>query len=65
MVTIYWWGIETEDSELCGEEFLTELENATSADHIEYARKLFPGEELVCYGEVSEYEAEAMGIDTY
>ena len=29
--TTYWWGIEDEDSELCGEEFFTELENADKA----------------------------------
>ena len=65
MTTIYWFGIVGEYSELCGEEFLTELENASKEEHIAYARELFPNEEIRCYGRVSEFEAEMMGIDTY
>ena len=42
MWTTYWWGIEDEDSYLCGEEFFTELENATKADHEKYAKAVFP-----------------------
>lgn len=63
--TTYWWGIEDEDSDLCGEEFFTELENATLEDHKKYVKKLFPNENLVCYGKVSAVEAEMMGLDTY
>lgn len=63
--TTYWWGIEDEDSDLCGEEFFTELENATLEDHKEYVKKLFPNENLACYGQVSAAEAEMMGLDTY
>lgn len=63
--TTYWWGIEDEDSDLCGEEFFTELENATLEDHKEYVKKLFPNENLACYGKVSAVEAEMMGLDTY
>ena len=63
--TTYWWGIEDEDSELCGEEFFTELENADKATHLMYVKKLFPNENPKCYGRVTEEEAEMMGLDTY
>ena len=64
--TTYWWGIEDEDSELCGEEFFTELaNNATCADHRHYLAEIFPNENPICYGRVSEAEAEMMGLDTY
>lgn len=63
--TTYWWGIEDEDSELCGEEFFTELENADKAMHRAYVKELFPNENPRCYGKVTEEEAEMMGLDTY
>lgn len=65
MWTTYWWGIEDEESDLCGEEFFTALENATKADHLKYAKELFRNEQLKCYGKVTEEEAEMMGLDTY
>lgn len=63
--TTYLWAIEDEDSDLCGEEFFTELENATKADHEKYVKEIFPNENPVCYGRVSQMEAEMMGLDTY
>lgn len=65
MWTTYWWIIDTEDSDLCGEEFFTELENGSLEAHWDYVRDLFPGEHLRCFGRVSEAQAEAMGLDTY
>ena len=65
MWTTYWWGIEDENSDLCGEEFFTALKNATEADHKKYAHELFEKEQLTCYGKVTEEEAEWMGLDTY
>lgn len=65
MWTTYWWGIIGEDSELCGEEFFTELKDATKDDHRKYAQELFPNEKLKCYAQVSSEEAERMGFDTY
>ena len=65
MWTTYWWGIDDEYSDLAGEEFFTELEDADYNDHEAYARGIFPNENLRCYGKVSEYEAELMGLDTY
>ena len=66
MWTTYWWVFDDEDSPSCGEEFFTELENASREDHIAYVRKLFPDEKSICcYGRVSEEEAEMMGLDTY
>ena len=65
MWTTYWWGITGEDSDLCGEEFFTALEDGTRADHEKYAHDLFKKEQLVCYGKVSEEEADMMGLDTY
>jgi len=61
----YWWGINDEDSELCGEEFFTELEDADKNEHRTYAKQIFPNERLTCYGRVNEVEAEMMGLDTY
>ena len=63
--TTYWWGIYDEDSDLCGEEFFTELENATKEEHEAYAKSLFPDEKLTCFGGISEEDAELMGLDTY
>lgn len=65
MWTTYWWAINDEDSELCGEEFFTELENADKREHRAYAKQIFPNERLTCYGRVTEEEAERMGLDTY
>lgn len=63
--TTYWWVVIDEDSDLCGEEFFTELENATYEQHVDYAFGIFPDVELKCLGQVSEEEAEMMGLDTY
>lgn len=65
MWTTYWWVIEDENSDLCGEEFFTELEDADATVHKAYVRKLFPNEKCRCLGQVSEEEAEMMGLDTY
>lgn len=65
MWTTYWWEVTDEESDLCGEEFFTELPDATKATHTEYAKSIFPGVELHCLGRVSQEEAEAMGLDTY
>ena len=65
MWTTYWWGINDENSNLCGEEFFTELEDADAIDHKKYVKKIFPNEKVICYGQVTETEAEMMGLDTY
>ena len=65
MWTTYWWIIEDEDSELCGEEFFTELENAGRKEHNDYVTELFPNENPRCLGRVTHEEAEMMGLDTY
>lgn len=65
MWTTYWFEIVGEDSDICGEEFFTELENATKEQHIAYAHALSPDEEIKCLGKVSGAEAEMMGLDTY
>lgn len=65
MTKTYWFAITGEYSNLCGEEFLVELEDATKEDAVAYAQDIFPGEELKCYGKVSAFEAEMMGLDTY
>lgn len=65
MWTTYWWEVTDENSDLCGEEFFTELKDASAIDHKNYAKKIFPNEKLHCLGMVSEYEAETMGLDTY
>ena len=63
--TTYWWAINDENSDLCGEEFFTELEEGTKEQHKAYAKEIFPNEKLTCYGQVSTVEAEMMGYDTY
>lgn len=65
MWTTYWWEIYGEDSDLCGEEFFTELEDADALEHKEYAKSIFPNEKIRCLGAISETEAEMMGLDTY
>jgi hypothetical protein len=63
--TTYWFEIVGEDSDLCGEEFFTALQNADKKAHINYAKEIFPNEKIKCLGKVSEEEAEMMGLDTY
>ena len=65
MWTTYWFEITDEDSDLAGEEFLTELKTDDKNEHISYAKSIFPDVKLRCLGRVSEYEAESMGLDTY
>lgn len=65
MWTTYWFVIVSEDSDICGEEFFTELKDASRTRHIAYAHELFPDEEIKCYGKVSRAEADMMGLDTY
>lgn len=59
----YWFGIEDEESEFCGEEFFVQAFSFKSAKRI--AQDLFPKETLSYYGVVSDYRAESMGLDTY
>ena len=61
----YWFEIVGEDSDLCGEEFFTELEDAEKGDHIAYAHEIFPNEKIRCLGPVTAFEAEIMGFATY
>jgi len=63
--TTYWWEVTGEDSAICGEEFFTELRGGDMIDHLNYAKEIFPNEELHCWGRVTEEEAECMGLDTY
>lgn len=63
--TTYWWEVTDEDSDICGEEFFTELQNADLPKHKQYAHELFPHTKLHCLGKVSQEEAEMMGLDTY
>lgn len=65
MWTTYWWTITGINSDLCGEEFFTELKDATMFDHKKYAHEIFPNERLRYLGRISAYEAECMGLDTY
>lgn len=65
MWTTYWWAIEDENSDLCGEEFFTELKDASKDEHYDYVKNIFPNENVTCYGKITEEEAEMMGLDTY
>lgn len=59
----YWFEIVGEDSILCGEQFFVEADSLENAFDI--VGEYFPDEEVECYGDVDEYEAEIMGFDTY
>lgn len=66
--TNWWFMVNGEDSPLCGEEFIvqveTEISKARDAARA-FADELFPAEHLKCMGRLSDFEAEMMGIDTY
>ena len=66
--TTWWFGIDDPDSDLCGEEFFVEVNafpDIAKRVAIGRAAALFPNEEIKCYGRVSAFEAEMMGLDTY
>ncbi len=63
--TIWMWVIDDETSDLCGEDFFTELNSHRYKDHKKYAQSLFPGLKLKSCGAIDEDEAEMMGLDTY
>ena len=66
--TTWWFGIEDENSNLCGEEFFVEVnvpKDRAKACAKKQAEKIFPNEKLICYGRVGFAEAEMMGLDTY
>ena len=68
MVTTWWFTIDGEDSNLCGEEFFVEVEGTMDKAKrlaLDKAYRLFPNERVVCFGRVSNTEAEMMGLDTY
>ena len=63
MWTTYWF--EIKDGEYEGEQFLTELKDPTRVQHVAHARKCFPNESIVCFGEITQDFAEMLGLDTY
>lgn len=66
--TIWWFCIVGENSELCGEEFLVEIDYPTEdpkAAAKKQAAEIFPYEKIRCYGRVTPLEAEMMGLDIY
>ena len=68
MKSIWWFSIEGENSDLCGEEFLVEVSTTldrAKAEAVKLANEIFPNEEIACYGRVSNFEAEMMGLDIY
>ena len=68
MWTTWWFGINDENSDLCGEEFFVEVNvtlDIAKREAIKIAKENFPNEKISCYGRVSETEAEMMGLDTY
>ena len=54
-----------ENSNMCGEQFCVELKDATKKEARAYAKEQFPHERIKCLGEISEDEAEWLGLDTY
>ena len=68
MSSIWWFGIVGEESDLCGEEFFVEVNaslDTAKNTAINMAKEIFPDEKIKCYGRVSAFEAEMMGLDTY
>jgi hypothetical protein len=68
MWTTWWFGINDENSDLCGEEFFVEVNvtlDIAKREAIKMAKEIFPNEKISCYGRVSTLEAEMMGLDTY
>lgn len=68
MESTWWFAINDENSDLCGEEFFVEVNvtlDKAKAEAIKIAKEIFPNEKLTCYGRVSSKEAEIMGLDTY
>jgi hypothetical protein len=65
MLRTYWFEITGEYDKNCGYEFFIEQDNGTKESAIAEAEKLFPGSEITCYGKVTGWEAETMGLDTY
>ena len=68
MWSTWWFGFEDENSDLFGEEFVVEVNvtlDKAKAEAIKQAKKIFPNEKIICYGRVSELDAEIMGLDTY
>lgn len=66
--TTWWFAINDENSDMCGEEFLVEVNvpmDRAKACAVKIAKKNFPHEKLKCYGRVGLAEAEMMGLDTY
>ena len=63
--TTWWFEVTDVDCEFCGEEFLVEVDTDSEADARQRAEQYFPNVKLTCYGKLSDFEAEAMGIDTY
>lgn len=67
-VTTWWFAINDDESDLCGEEFLVEVNvpmDRAKACAMKIARDNFPHEKIECYGRVGNAEAEMMGLDTY
>ena len=68
MESTWWFAINDENSDLCGEEFFVEVNvtlDKAKVEAIKIAKENFPNEKLTCYGRVSFEEAEIMGLDTY
>lgn len=59
----WYFEVVTEGSFCEGEEFLVAAKDKSQARQL--AEYYFPNEKLRCYGTVSDFEAECMGIDEY
>ena len=69
MIRTYWFGVVDEDSDLCGEEFFVEVDAGYEDDPLaiawDIAAENFGDVKMKCYGCVSKFAAEMMGLDTY
>ena len=69
MIKNFWFGVVDEDSGLCGEEFIVEVDTGYEDDPLaiawDIAAENFGDVKMKCYGCISSFEAEMMGLDTY
>lgn len=69
MIYNFWFGVIDEDSDLCGEEFIVEVDAGYENDPLalawDIAAENFGDVKMKCYGCISAFEAEMMGLDTY
>ena len=65
--TTWWFEVIDKDSDLCGEQFFVEVGDCDNPLSVAFdiAVENFGDVVLKCWGRVSSFQAELMGLDTY